>query len=169
MLHLTDASENVIALSQQPRIPIDDIGYKISMTLTTYSSSSNAIKNYSGSSNTTAMISAYGNDKAEAAGYCANFTFPNGKKGYLGSAGEWQAAYDNKSAIATCMSKAGGTALGSNYYWSSTRATNDYFESPDYGDISYNRFWHLFWSDGGWDDLNYANNANFSARPFSAL
>ena len=164
---LTDACEFVIALSQKTSIPIDGDGYSLSMTLTTYSSSSNAIKNYSGSSNTTAMISAYGNDKAEAAGYCANFTFPNGKKGYLGSAGEWQAAYDNKSAIATCMSKAGGTAFGSGYYWSSTRATDRYIESPDYGDIPYNRFWTLGWSNGSWNN-RFASGDSF-ARPFSAL
>ena len=132
-------------------------------------SSSNAIKNYSGSSNTTAMVSAYGNTTSEAAGYCANFTFPNGKRGYLGSAGEWQAAYDNKSAIATCMSKAGGTAIGSNYYWSSTRAS-DYF-NPDTYD-QFNRFWRLGWSNGSWNSsYGYAYDDYYFvyARPFSAL
>ena len=156
---LTDACEFVIALSEKSSIPIDSEGYSSSMNLTMYSSISTAIKNYSGSSNTTAMVSAYGNTTSEAAGYCRGFTFPNGKKGYLGSAGEWQAAYDNKSAIATCMSKAGGTALGSHYYWSSTRTSDD---------LGYNCFWRLRWGDGSWND-SYALNSNFYARPFSAL
>lgn len=147
-------------------IPIDTNGYSSSLSLTEYSSSSEAIKDYSGASNTTAMISVYGDVLTEAAGYCRNFTFPNGKKsGYLGSAGEWQAAYDNKSAIVTCMSKAGGKALNSStYYWSSTRAS-DYF-NPDTYD-QFNRFWRVNWFNGGLNSLNA--NTNRVARPFSAL
>lgn len=161
---LTDACAFVIALSEALNIPIDTIGYSSSMNLTTYSSSSSAIKNYSGSSNTTAMVSAYGSTTSEAAGYCRSFTFPNGKKGYLGSAGEWQAAYDNKSAIATCMSKAGGTAIGSNYYWSSTRASDSFINTYD----QYNCFWGLLWSYGGWGSNRADRNFGY-ARPFSAL
>ena len=157
---MTDACKFVIALSEKNGVPSGDYGYSSSMSLTTYSSSSEAIKNYSGSSNTTAMISAYGNDTGEAAGYCANFTFPNGKKGYLGSAGEWQAAFDNKSAIATCMSKAGGTAIGSaNFYWSSTRAS-------DYG--SDTCFWTVDWNYGRWYDARLYITSR-DARPFTTL
>jgi len=166
---LTDACEFVIALSEKSNIPIDSGGYSSSMDLTMYSSISTAIKNYSGSSNTTAMVSAYGNTSSEAAGYCRNFTFPNGKKGYLGSAGEWQAAYDNTSAIATCMSKAGGTAIDSNYYWSSTRATNLPYDY-EYDTGPFNCFWYLKWSNGSWDGIGRADfNFKYYARPFSAL
>ena len=166
---LTDACEFVIALSEASSIPIDTNGYSSIMNLTIYSSSSNAIKDYSGSSNTTVMVSAYGDVLTEAAGYCRNFTFPNGKKsGYLGSAGEWQAAYDNKSAIATCMSKAGGTALNSsNHYWSSTRAENSRYDS-EYDLGPFNRFWRLLWSNGSWNGLTADRNFLY-ARPFSAL
>lgn len=158
---LTDACEFVIALSETSSIPIDSDGYSSSLSLTVYPSSSAAIEDYSGSSNTTAMVSAYGNTTSEAAGYCSNFTFPNGKKGYLGSAGEWQAAYDNKSAIATCMAKAGGTAISDEFYWSSTRA-------DDNGGI--NRFWDLYWGNGYWNyNLAYNYTAYLFARPFSAL
>lgn len=161
---LTDACEFVIALSEKSSIPIDTNNYSSNMTLTTYSSSSAAIKNYTGSTNTTKMVSVYGSTTSKAAGYCRSFTFPNGNKGYLGSAGEWQAAYDNKSAIATCMSKAGGTAIGSNYYWSSTRAA-DYLWS---GYDPRNCFWDLSWSSGSWYD-NVASYNGFGVRPFSAL
>lgn len=157
----TEDCRFVIALSEpEGSFPINFEGYSDSLNLTVYSSSSEAITNYSGSSNTIALISAYGNDTYEAAGYCANFTFPNGKKGYLGSAGEWQAAYDNKSAIEECMSKAGGTAIGSYGYWSSTRA-------DDNGGI--NRLWVLDWDDGSWGDDYPPHISGFCVRPFSAL
>lgn len=155
---LTDVCEFVIALSEASNIPIDGRGFSSSMSLTVYPSSSAAVTDFSGSSNTTAMVSAYGNTTSEAAGYCANYTFPNGKTGYLGSAGQWQTAYDNKSAIATCMSKAGGTAFSDNYYWSSARAADL---------VNYNRFWRLDWRNGSWLST-YALNG-FPVRPFSAL
>lgn len=155
---LTDACEFVIALSEVSGIPINSNGYLSGMNLPVYSKSQ-AILDYSGSSNTAVMISLYGDDTNEAAGYCANFTFPNGKKGYLGSAGEWQAAYDNKSAIATCMSKVGGTALGRNQYWSSTLGKND---------SSNTSFWTLSWRSGSWTYYNTAYKSSYS-RPFSAL
>lgn len=50
---------------------------------------------YAGASNTDTIISALSgyNDSyvtgAPAVEYCKAFTFPNGKKGYLGAAGEW--------------------------------------------------------------------------------
>ena len=136
---VTDVCEFVIALSNGLKTYIDSTGYSSTLNLLRYSSSSSAIKNYSGLSNTTAMISAYGNDTREAAGYCANFFFPNGKNGYLGSAGEWRVAYDNKVAIDTCMSKAGGTAIPEDYHWTSTRGDNSS------GSSTYNTFWVLHW------------------------
>lgn len=157
---VADECRFVIAMSgREDDIYIDKGGYSSSLSLTAYSSSSEAITDFSGSSNTAAMISDYGNDSSEAAGYCANFTFPNGEEGYLGSAGEWQAAYDNKSAIETCMSKAGGTAIDLSQHFSSTRA-------KDYR-TSYNRFWVLKWSDGSWSASNVASSK--SARPFTEL
>lgn len=171
---LTDACEFVIALEQKSSIPIDRDGYSDSVGLPIYSLST-ATMNYSGPSNTTALISAYGNVKYEAAGYCRSFTFPNGKKGYLGSAGEWQAAYDNKSAIATCMSKAGGTAvgggtaIGSNYYyWSSTRG-DDYLYTFGGNTETSNCFWYLEWSSGSWTNGNAYASLYLFARPFTTL
>lgn len=159
---LTSAYSFVIALSQSSYLSISEIGYSSNMSLPIYSSEADAIKDYSGLSNTTALISAYGNYTGEAAGYCAAFTFPNGKKGYLGSAGEWQAAYDNESAITTCMSKASGVDLY-NMYWSSTRGEDTAY-NPDYDMGPFNNFWAIKWSNGQWliGDLVYA-------RPFTTL
>lgn len=156
---VTDECRFVIELKQGARIPIDYGGYSSSLSLPAYSSTDEVFNDYSGASNTSALISAYGNGTDEAAGYCANFTFPNGKKGYLGSAGEWRAAYDNKLAIDTCISKAGGADLGSNYYWSSTRVS-------DYN--GYNRFSALRWSTGSWT-FNYSYHNGYYVCPFTEL
>lgn len=62
---------------------------------------------------------------APAAEYCASYTFPNGKTGYLGALGEWQAAYNNKTKVNSAMSLIGGTSFKtSSYYWSSTQYSN---------------------------------------------
>lgn len=165
---LTDVCEFVIALSEASNLPIDTVGYSSSLSLTEYSSITTAIKDYSGSSNTTEMVSVYGDVMTEAAGYCRIFTFPNGKKGYLGSAGEWKAVYDNKSAVKTCMSKAGGTAFSRNkYYWSSTRAQDaPYNLADDTG--PFNQFWKLLWGSNGWNS-GYVYYDFYCTRPFSAL
>ena len=50
--------------------------------------------------------------------------FNNGKKGYLGAAGEWMKVFNNLSAVNTCMSKIGGREISkSDYYWTSTQYT----------------------------------------------
>ena len=51
---------------------------------------------YNGKANTEAILSI---DKSEAAYTCANFVFPNGKKGYLAAAGEWEIVQQNLNAI----------------------------------------------------------------------
>lgn len=169
---LTDACRFVIALSESSSTLIDPDGYSSNMKLTEYSSGSEAITNYSGSSNTTAMVSAYGNTTSEAAGYCANFTFPNGKKGYLGSAGEWQAVYDNKSAVTNCMSTVFGRSF-SGIYWTSTRAEDydGYIDLDGDGILEYlkaNMFWSLEWK---WGSLytHYSMDNNDKVRPFTTL
>jgi hypothetical protein len=76
---------------------------------------------YDGEVQTTVILSELGNNSsaAPAAYYCRAFTFPNGKKGYLGAAGEWWAAFNNKVAIESALSKCGGSAA-KYYYWTST-------------------------------------------------
>ena len=77
-----------------------------------------ALTDFAGYDNTQLMLAT----DTSGAGYsCANFTFPNGDKGYLPALGELKEACDNKSKIASLMTKIGGTAFESNYYWSSTQ------------------------------------------------
>lgn len=106
---------------------------------------------FAGQANTELMLAT----DTSGAGYsCANFTFPNGAKGYLPTLGEWDIAYQNKSAINTAMTLIGGTALGSGYFWSSTQ----------YSALS---AWFLAWVNG------YTNsgtkNTDHYVRAFSAL
>lgn len=112
---------------------------------------------YAGESNTTTILNQLGNSSstsdAPAAYYCRAFTFPNGKVGYMGAAGEWQAALDNKAAIATALSKVGGTAM-SVYYWTSTQ----------YSSLS---SWYMYWNLEGLSD-NLKSNTN-SVRAFAAI
>lgn len=122
---------------------------------TTYKST--AKTDYRGNENTTAILNQLGNSSstsdAPAAYYCRAFTFPNGKKGYLGSAGEWQAALNNKNAIVSALSKCGGTAM-SYYYWMSTQYSSD-------------RGWVMYWGN---EYLNYGNkNLNRYVRAFAAI
>lgn len=93
---------------------------KVDGVITT-ASSSNAKRDYKGVQNTALIVSKYGME-TYAAYRCSSFTFNNGKKGYLGAAGEWMKVFDNLSAVNTCMSKIGGEEISnSDYYWTSTQ------------------------------------------------
>ena len=107
-------------------------------SVTTTTSESGAKADYAGQNNTAAIVSYLGS-ASSAAAVCQAYTFKNGKSGYLWSAGEAYAAYQNKSAIDTALSKIGATAMNtSNYHWTSTQYSSSYA-------------WCLFWSNGGVD------------------
>ena len=56
--------------------------------------------------------------------------------GYVGAAGEWQTAWNNKSAIDSALSKIGGTAIANDFgHWTSTQALSD-------------GAWILIWGNG---------------------
>jgi len=99
--------------------------------IVTTTDSSTAKVDYAGAANTAKIIAQLGASSALAANYCQTFTFPNGKTGYMGAAGEWQAVLDNKSAIDTALSKCGGTALKS-YYWTSTQYDSSHAWDVDF-------------------------------------
>lgn len=123
--------------------------------VTTTTSSSVAKTDYEGVSNSSAIVSKYKEDTDYAAGWCQNFSFKNGKKGYLGSCGEWKKAYDNKAEINACMSLIGGTAIRTDYFhWTSTQSSS-------------REAWSLDWENGsvGRNTKNYY----FWARAFAAL
>lgn len=121
-------------------------GYNKTITdIVTSSSSSTAVLDNDGASNTSKIIeqcSGYtssGVTGAPAAEGCAEYTFPNGKTGYLGALGEWKAAYDNKTKVNSAMSLIGGTTLNtSNYYWTSTQrlSSSSWVLSWSYGSLN---------------------------------
>ena len=93
-----------------------------------------------------------------AAGYCDSFVFPDGKtKGYLPSLGQLRLAFQNKTNIDAALSKCGGTAMSTEYYWSST------FWGADCS--TQDRCWALNWSNGDFD-YNLLDKSNY-VRPFA--
>lgn len=83
-----------------------------------------AATDFSGYNNTRLMLAT---DTSGAGFSCANYTFPNGVKGYLPALGELNEAVGHSSQINSLMGKIGGTAfLTNNYkaYWSSTQESN---------------------------------------------
>ena len=110
---------------------------------------------YKGVENTDAIVSACGEGTGYSAGWCKNYTFKNGRKGYLGSCGEWQEAYNNKSEIDACLSAIGGTPINdSPRCWSSTQMDAIYA-------------WSIRWSDG---EVNYFTKTDRDqVIPFSPL
>ena len=109
-----------------------------------------AKKDYAGEANTDKIIAKLGTGNAPAAEYCRNYTFKNGKKGYLWSLGEAQDAYNNKEAIDAAMRKIGGTAIITNgYLWTSTQYSSDYA-------------WGLYWGSG--DVYNLSKGSDICVR-----
>lgn len=94
--------------------------------VTTTTSSFNAAQDYKGVKNTAVIVSEYGTDHAYAAQQCSSFTFNNGKKGYLGAAGEWMKVFNNLSEVNQCMSTIGGQEISNLInYWTSTQCRGD--------------------------------------------
>lgn len=94
--------------------------------ITTTTDVSIAKTDYDGEAQTTTILDVLGNNSsnAPAAYYCRAYTFPNGKKGYMGAGGEWQAVFDNKTAIDSALTKCGGISM-EGYYWTSTQYNSD--------------------------------------------
>ena len=119
--------------------------------IVTSSDSTTAKKDYAGETNTDKIIAQLGTGNAPAAEYCRNYTFKNGKKGYLWSLGEAQDAYNNKAAIDAAMRKIGGTDITKdNYLWTSTQYSS-------YG------AWRLYWNSGNVDSNPKDNNNDVRA------
>ena len=116
----------------------------------TTTNQSTALLDYLGETNTTKIINQLGSGNALAANYCKGRSCTvSGTTlyGYLGAAGEWQTAYDNKSSIDSALSKIGGTAMSTDHYhWTSTQ-------------YSSHNAWILDWSLGSVysNDKDYGN------------
>ena len=152
---LSDNCKFVISTTENSsNIQWGGYGTTISNIVTT-TDAATAKKDYLGSGNTDKIIAQLGSGNAPAADYCRGVTFKHGKKGYLGSLGEWQEAYNNKAEIDACMSLIGGTAINTSYYhWTSTQYS------------SYSS-WVLRWSDGSVGSGGKGND--YRVRTFAAL
>ena len=93
--------------------------------VTVATSASNAIEDYNGEANTTAMLKDDASSDTEylyAAGAAASYTFKNGKKGYLPSAGEMYIIHLNITEISNIITKIGSDlSFESIYFWTSTQ------------------------------------------------
>ena len=84
---------------------------------------SDAMDDFNGKANTEAIVSTLGT-KAGAAYYCYNYTFKNGRKGYLMSAGEAQEMLLNRSNIGILLNAIDSSSVNfeEGYkYWTSTQ------------------------------------------------
>lgn len=120
--------------------------------LTMYSDSKTAMLDYNGAENTDIIMSSV---NSIATTNCANYTFPNGQKGYLPALGEWVVAYEHKEAISEAMSLIGGFSIETRYaQWSSTQSAAGVMWSYHYGSNSSNRV---------------AKSSEFYTRPFGTI
>lgn len=120
--------------------------------VTTTSNFNYAPQDYNGKSNTEIIISRQSSTppwEYPAASYCYKYIFPNGKKGYLGAAGELIEVYMNIEAVEDALNKCGGKSLkDAGYHWTSTQYDVDRawtvsfyngYMSPDYKNHQYNK------------------------------
>ena len=105
-------------------------GYGIEVdNIVTTTNKSNAKLDFDGKNNTNKIITQLsgfidqkGNVGAPTCEYCANYTSPNGKRGYLGASGEWQMVMDNKYKVMVALNKCGGSSLeGTSWNFTSTQ------------------------------------------------
>lgn len=100
--------------------------YQLVEGVTTTTDSTVAATDYKGKANTEAIVKALGQN-APAAYYCSNYTFKNGKKGYLMAAGEAQEIFVNMRKISELLEYINpNTSNLANGYevWTSTQNNN---------------------------------------------
>lgn len=109
-------------------------GYDTTITdIVTAESFSTAVLDNDGAGNTLKIIEqlsgitdSHAVTGAPAAEYCVGYTFPNGKTGYLGALGEWEAVFDNLAKIQNILNNyIGGSGLTASYYWTSTQGSSN--------------------------------------------
>lgn len=155
-----DLANGVAVITDNARFVIakEDIGrmtWSSSMAIsgvTTLAEQSAAKLDFDGVKNTQFMLEA---DTSKAGYSCANYSFPNGAKGYLPALGEWAEVYANDSKIKSMMTLIGGTAFVSDYYWSSTLQNTEYA-------------WCWYCNDNI-IARQYATATNANVRPFTTL
>lgn len=127
---LADECEFVVAKEDAKSSYVYWGGYGTDIsTLTNYTDAALAATDFDGVNNTSKIIAAIGNSNdgyrdGTAAGDCAAYVFPNGKTGYLGAAGEWQVARQNKEDLNSALTLIGGTTMKESAYWTSTEGSS---------------------------------------------
>lgn len=149
---ITDDCRFVVAKADLKISGWEDQSTDIS-TLTNYTDAASAATDFDGVNNTSKIIAALGS--SNAAGNCAAYTFPNGKTGYLGAAGEWQVARQNKEDLNSALTLIGGTTIAEWSYWTSTEYS------------SYTAWGQLFDSSSDLDKINKGQYCN--VRAFLAI
>lgn len=88
----------------------------------TFNDKRTAKTDYDGFKNTESIANAFCKNYHFAAGWCREYTFPDGKtKGYLPSFGQFWVVYRNKDAVNAAFKACGGFLLNKYpYYWTST-------------------------------------------------
>lgn len=83
--------------------------------ISTHTEEANAITDFYGVANTDLMTN------SNLKSFCTSYSFPNGKKGYVGAAGEWNLVLNKYSEVASALSAIGGVSISSKKYWTSTQ------------------------------------------------
>ena len=124
------------------------------LSLTNYTSESQAKTDYNGEHNTDIIMSE--DTQNVAAKYCRSksITFGTTRNGYLGAGGEWWTIYNNWDTISSALSKIRGAALNV-YEWTSMERT-------------YGRAWILYKNYGYLND-NSKDGAGAAIRPLYSL
>ena len=108
---LTDACRFVIALQDQGGSYYWFTSDSTVSGITITTNESAAQTDYDGEAQTTTIIKAKTSNTEISADMCRSYTFPNGKNGYLGAAGEWYAVLSNFDAIQNALTACGGNVL----------------------------------------------------------
>lgn len=133
----TENSHFVIAPTYNEETVAEWGGYGTTISgIVTTSDIVTASKDYAGKTNTDKIIAQLGAGNAPAAEYCRDYTFKNGKKGYLWSFGEANDAYNNNAVIDAAISKIGGTTMDTSAFWTSTQYSDENAWWLSWGDYS---------------------------------
>ena len=118
-----------------------------------------AVKDLAGESNTEILYPLQNYDQSWAINRCRNYTFPDGRNGYLGSLGEYNKIQENGDEINRLLGLCNGNAIGMGGYWSST--LNNF-------DINNNTRWVWIWNMPSYQDGGSGQGYRY-CRPLAPL
>lgn len=130
---LTNNSRFVMSLDSNHNITTAVYGgYGVDSGAAMAETSEDAKLDFNGLYNTEQILSTIGTDKNSAAKWCRDYIFPNGKQGYLGSAGEWNDMFLNANEVWVALGLVGTVNNMATYYITSTQksSTECWLKSP---------------------------------------